>query len=109
MIEMEAGANLPGASSCRTGNYGMSAGLLSVGVESPRGISPRGAHRTVREPLGSHGSYHPAARGLTPYFHKTKSAVSRSATFANQRAALRFLRLNRLYFLAAQQTNTRFR
>ena len=25
-------------------------------VESPRGISPRGSHRTVREPLNSHGS-----------------------------------------------------
>src|SRR5215470_12014094 len=28
-------------------------------AESPRGISPRGAHRSVLEPLGSHGSCHP--------------------------------------------------
>ena len=34
------------------------------GVESPRGISPRGAHRTVREPLDSHGSCQPFADHL---------------------------------------------
>ena len=28
-------------------------------AESARGISPRAAHRTVREPLDSHGSCHP--------------------------------------------------
>ena len=28
-------------------------------AESPRGISPRGAHRSVLEPLDSHGSCHP--------------------------------------------------
>jgi hypothetical protein len=28
-------------------------------AESPRGISPRGAHRTVRDSLPSHGSCHP--------------------------------------------------
>src|SRR5215510_7479325 len=28
-------------------------------AESPRGIAPRGAHRSVLEPLGSHGSCHP--------------------------------------------------
>ena len=28
-------------------------------AESPRGISPRGAHRTVRDCLQSHGSCHP--------------------------------------------------
>jgi hypothetical protein len=28
-------------------------------AESPRGISPRGAHRTVRDRLRSHGSCHP--------------------------------------------------
>lgn len=31
-------------------------------VESPGGISPPGAHRTVRESLNSYGSCHPAAR-----------------------------------------------
>ena len=30
-------------------------------VKSPGGVSPPGAHRTVREPLGSYGSYRPAA------------------------------------------------
>ena len=33
-------------------------------AESARGISPRAAHRTVREPLDSHGSCHP--RRLPP-------------------------------------------
>ena len=37
-------------------------GLIEAEVESPRGISPRGAHRTVREPLGSHGSSYAAVR-----------------------------------------------
>ena len=60
------------------------------GVESPRGVSPRGAHRTVREPLDSHGSYHPAARGVTPAAHWENNFGSRLATFTNQRDALRF-------------------
>src|SRR6516225_6187787 len=33
-------------------------------AESARGVSPRAAHRTVREPLDSHGSCHP--RRLPP-------------------------------------------
>ena len=32
----------------------------SILVEWPGGISPPGSHRTVREPLNSHGSYHAA-------------------------------------------------
>ena len=58
-------------------------------VESPRGISPRGAHRTVREPLDSHGSYHPAARGVTPAAHWENKFGSRLATLTNHRDALR--------------------
>ena len=57
-------------------------------VKSPRGITPRGAYGTVLEPLGSHGSYHPAVRGLTPAFHKAKSSVSRSEVFASHRCCL---------------------
>ena len=34
-------------------------------VESAWGISPQAAHGTVREPLGSYGSYRPAV-GLNP-------------------------------------------
>jgi hypothetical protein len=33
-------------------------------VESPRGTSPRGAHRTVRDTLASYGSHHPHATSL---------------------------------------------
>ena len=33
-------------------------------VESPRGTSPRGAHRTVRDTLTSYGSYHPLTTAL---------------------------------------------
>ena len=50
-----------------------------------------------------------SALGLTPDCHKANSLVSRLATFASHLAALRFRRLNRLYFLAAHRTNTRFR
>src|SRR5262249_31335001 len=32
---------------------------VAEAAESPRGIAPRGAHRSVLEPLGSHGSCHP--------------------------------------------------
>ncbi len=52
--------------------------------------SRRTAHRTVREPLDSHGSYHPAARGVTPAAHWENNFGSRLATFTNQRDALRF-------------------
>ncbi len=79
------------------------------GVESPRGVSPRGAHRTVREPLDSHGSYHPAARGVTPAAHWENNFGSRLATVTNQRDALRFRPWNRLNFLAAHRTKTRFK
>jgi hypothetical protein len=34
-------------------------------VESARGVSPQASHGTVREPLGSYGSYRPAV-GLNP-------------------------------------------
>ena len=36
-----------------------------ISGESPRGISPRGARRTVREPLDSYSSHH----GATPHPH----------------------------------------
>jgi len=32
---------------------------LPAAAESARGVSPRAAHRTVRKPLGLHGSCHP--------------------------------------------------
>jgi hypothetical protein len=35
-----------------------------VAVESPRGTSPRGAHRTVCDTLASYGSHHPLTISL---------------------------------------------
>lgn len=42
-------------------------------VGSPGGVSPPGSHRTVREPLGSHGSCHPGhqALGVTAQWAKS--------------------------------------
>lgn len=66
-----AGRRPPSSSSQPRRSDDLNDGILSVDrkykrgfgstprVESPRGVSPRGAHRTVREPLDSHGSYHP--------------------------------------------------
>ena len=39
-------------------------------AESPRGISPRGAHRTVLEPLDSHGSCHPVKAAAFHRHHR---------------------------------------
>ena len=37
-------------------------GSTAIAVGWPAGISPAGSHRSVREPLGSYGSSHPAVR-----------------------------------------------
>jgi hypothetical protein len=39
-------------------------------AESPRGVSPRGAHRTVLEPLDSHGSCHPVKAAAFHRHHR---------------------------------------
>src|SRR5271165_7558667 len=44
--------------------------------ESPRGVSPRGARRTVREPLDSYSSHH----GATPHPHLPVGKQRRRAT-----------------------------
>ena len=54
--------------------------------ESPRGISPRGARRTVREPLDSYSSHHRA----TPHSHlpvgKQLRITSRNARYPPRRS-----------------------
>ena len=63
---------LPWVTSIREGNHGEGSSALAtvtvhmLGVESSGGISPPGAHRTVREPLNSYGSSHEAAPDYKP-------------------------------------------
>src|SRR5262249_50262055 len=45
-------------------------------AESPRGIAPQGAHRSVLEPLGSHGSCHPPRAAALRHNQSVPSVAS---------------------------------
>jgi serine/threonine protein kinase len=77
--------------------------------ESPGGISPPGARRTVLERLRSYGSHHLAA-GRTPNADQwANSRGSRRATPPSQCSARRRCPRRRLYFRMAQRTRSSLR
>jgi len=56
----------------------LSVTVASARVGSPAGIAPAGSHSSVREPLGSYGSYRPA---------KERPQSVTQAQWANRRGA----------------------
>ena len=73
--------------------------------ESPAGISPTGARRTVLESLDSYGSHH-ATGDLRPNVQCANRWGSRRAICPNQCIALVWCPLSRLYFRFAQSTRS---
>jgi hypothetical protein len=77
--------------------------------ESPGGIPPPGALRTVRERLRSYGSHHPAV-GLRPRSCQCANMLgSRRATPPSQCSARRWCPRSLLNFLLAHQVKVRLR
>jgi hypothetical protein len=78
-------------------------GRSTLRVGWPGGISPPGSHRSVRDSLPSHGSYHPGHQNEWTHRHCAKNSGSRCVTAFHQARA--FLKvLSRLYFFRAQRT-----
>ena len=76
-------------------------GVFTLTVESPRGTSPRGAPRTVRDTLASYGSHHPLTTAPAPRQWANRS--DRCCRIRLRSCQLRPQRLrNCLYFRLSQ-------
>jgi hypothetical protein len=70
---------------------------------SPGGVAPPGSHRSVRDGLPSHGSYHPVGKNWVVHRQCANSPGWCCTTLAHHALARLNLR-SRLYFLRAHRT-----